>query len=1546
MSQLYERIANLSPEQRELLIRRMEGSLVASESMAIPRRKETESAPLSFAQERLWFLSQLMPDNAFYNMPAAIRLTGPLNTTALERTLSEIVRRHEVLRTSFRTIKGRLAQVISPPRNMTLSVVDLRALPTDERETCARHLATEEAQRPFDLTSPSLLRFTLLRLGRQEHVVLLTMHHIVSDGWSVGIFIRELTGLYESFSRGMASPLEELPIQYADFATWQREWLQGPVLDAQVTYWKKQLGGSLPLLKMPTRSARPAVQRYHGAHQSFDLTGDLSDGLKALCRREEVTLFTLLLAAFQTLLYRYSGQEDILVGTPVAGRNRTEVEALIGFFVNTLVMRSDFSGHPTFRQLLARVSRVVREAYASQDLPFEKLVEELQPDRDLSRSPIFEVMFILQNAPTSALKLEGLTMEPLKAETGTSKFDLTLEMGEAGNRMIGSAQYNTDLFETSTIQRLLGNFQTLLEGIVANPDEPVATLPLLAKAERDRLLREWNDTGADYPRASCLHQLFEEQAARTPDAVAVIFEDEQWTYRQLNRRANRLAHYLRTLGVGPEVFVAICMDRSLEMMAGLLGILKAGGAYLPLDPAYPKERMAYVLEDSGAHILLTQRRLAENFSGHRARVLCLDELWETMSDGDEENPAVGMEAENLAYAIYTSGSTGGPKGVQLPHRAVVNFLNSMRRDLETTSRDVLLAVTTLAFDIAGLELFLPLMVGARVVLASREVATDGAQLAERLNLHGATMMQATPATWRLLLAVGWQGRADLKILCGGEALLDDLARQLAERGSALWNLYGPTETTIWSTIFRMKPGFDSVTVGRPIDNTELYLLDAALQPVPVGVPGELYIGGDGLARGYLNQPETTGAKFIPHPFASAPGARLYKTGDLARYLPGGEVEILGRLDHQLKLRGYRIELEEIEGLLAQHPAVLETVVVAKEYGPGDKRLVAYLVPNTQYQVAQEMDIWTAWQHEQVSKWQTVWDKTFDQATAQSDPTLNINGWNSSYTSQPFAQEEMRDWVELLVERVLSLKPRRVLELGCGTGLLLFRIAPHCVEYCGTDFSPSALNHIREQLTKPGRELPQVRLRQALAEDFAEVEPGAFDLVLLNSVIQYFPTTDYLLRVLAGALRAVAPGGAVFLGDVRSLPLLRAFHTSVQLQQSPASLSHAQLQQRVQKRLTQEQELVFDPAFFTALKRHLPQLSQVEIHLKRGRYHNELTKFRYDVILRSGGGASTAQDVKWMDWEQDGLTLTGLRRLLVGSEPELLGVLGVPNARLQSEARILQLLSEPDEYRTVEEILSALKGEQLETGVEPEDIWDLSARLPYAVNICSAAGDDGRFDLMFKRQDARAAFDAQLFPSFAAESDESRPLSSYTNNPLQEKLLHRLDPELRSFLLAKLPEYMVPSSFIMLDSMPLTPNGKVNRQALPDQDGLRPQLETAYVAPKSEVERAIAGIWQEALHLEKVGLHDNFFDLGGHSLLMVQVQSGLQEIFGQEISLIDMFKCPTVSLMTRYFRSEQRESPSLQESQVRAATRLQSMNRQRQLRRTKRASVRQAGASDE
>jgi len=908
--------------------------------------------PLSFAQQRMWFLNQIEGENAAYHLAGTIKITGALQVDVLEQSFREIIQRHEALRTTLKNLDGQPIQVISPTVTFTLPPIDLRGIPKAEREAEAQRLVIEEAQRLFDLVQGPLLRVTLLQLGDAEHLLLLVMHHIVSDGWSIGrVLFHELNLLYDAFSKGQASPLPELPIQYADFALWQRQYLQGETLNKELSYWKQQLDGAPTLLQLPTDRPRPPVQTFRGATQLFILPNTLTKALKALSQQTQSTLFMTLLAAFNTLLYRYTGADDILVGSPIANRNRTEIEGLIGFFVNTLVLRTDLSSNPSFRELLKRVQEVTLGAYAHQDLPFEKLVEELQIARDLSYPPLFQVMFILQNFnfPKTNLELPGLTLSPLeRVETKTAQFDLTLDLVETKSGLTGRLEYNSDLFEAATIARMVGHFQTLLEGIVANPDQHLCDLPLLSAAEQHQLWEEWNQTAADYPKNACIHQLFEAQVERTPNAVAVVFEDEQLTYRELNQRANQLAHYLKTLGVKPEVLVGICLERSIEMVVGLLGILKAGGAYVPLDPAYPQQRLALMVSDAQMPVLLTQKRLLSRLPSHQAQVVCLDTDWYTISQESPDNPTSSTTPENLAYVIYTSGSTGKPKGVQIPHGGVVNFLTSMQRQPGLTQTDVLLAVTSISFDIAALELYLPLITGARVALVSREVASDGKQLIEQLTTAGATVMQATPATWQMLLAAGWQGSPQLKILCGGEALPRDLAEQLLARGAAVWNLYGPTETTIWSTVCQVeatKLVKATVPIGSPIANTQVYLLDTSGQPVPIGIPGELHIGGAGLARGYLNRPELMAQRLIHHPVAG----RLYKTGDLARYLADGTIEYIERIDHQVKLRGFRIELGEIESLLRQHPAVEQAVVILREDEPGNKRLVAYIVGQVSFE---------------------------------------------------------------------------------------------------------------------------------------------------------------------------------------------------------------------------------------------------------------------------------------------------------------------------------------------------------------------------------------------------------------------------------------------------------------------------------------------------------------------------------------------------------------------------------------------------------------------
>ena len=1494
MNSLKERIASLSPAKRALLEMKLKSKAahVAPADQAIPKRENLRLPPLSFAQQRLWFLDQLEPGKSLYNIPRIVRISGALNVTAIKRSLDEIVRRHESLRTIFAVSNGKPSQLILSKESADLSIIDLTGFPVDMREAEADRVLTEESRRPFDLAAGPLFRSSLLRLSENDHILLLTMHHIVSDGWSAGILYRELRVLYESFSSGKPSPLPKLPVQYADFAVWQRNWLKGETLEKQLAYWAKQLEDAPAALELPADRPRPSIQTFCGSKESLTLPKRLSESLNGLSRSEGVTLFMVLLAAFQTLLHRYSGQEEIIVGSPIAGRNREEIEGLIGFFVNTLIMRANFRGDPTFRRFLGQVKETALGAYAHQDLPFEKLVEDIQPERSLSQTPLFQVMFILQNAPREKRELSGLELHTLAVSTNTAKFDLTLFVFEDADVISLQLEYSTDLFEPKTIIRLLAHFEVLLEAIVANPERRVSELPLLTEPERWQLLVEWNHTAREFSQQDCVHQLIEAQVKRRPEKVAVVFEDEQISYGELNGRANKLARHLRKHGVGPEVLVGICVERSLEMMVGLLGILKAGGAYVPLDPAYPRERLSFMLENAGVTVLLTQQRWLEVFPEYGGQVVCLDEDWREIERENDGELAINNTPENLAYVIYTSGSTGKPKGVQISHRAVINFLRSMQQRPGLHESDALLSVTTLSFDIAGLELYLPLVVGARLVVVSREVAADGRQLAEQLTRPGVSVMQATPATWRMLLDAEWQGNEHLKVLCGGDMLPRELAEQLQAKSGELWNLYGPTETTIWSTVEEIESVESGVSIGRPIANTKVYILDPHLEPVPIGVAGELYIGGAGLARGYLGQPELTAEKFIPDPFGEVAGGSLYRTGDLARYLADGRIEHLGREDHQVKVRGFRIELGEIESVLAEHPEVRESVVIARDDGPGNPQLLAYVVRNHDHKNSDQLI--SELESEQVSQWQVVWDQTYQETDAPEDPSFNISGWNSLYTGSPIPAEEMREWVDATVERVLALRPKRVLEIGCGTGLLLFRISPHCDQYLGTDSSPAALRYIQQQLSVSGNELPQVTLLQRVADDLSAIGIEAFDVVILNSVVQYFPSVDYLVRVLEGALKVVRPGGSLFLGDLRSLRLLDAFHTSVQLHDARSSSSVNELRQRAQKEAAQEKELVLDPGLFAAIKSHLPQINRVEIQLKRGRYRNELTKFRYDAILHIGNGPVPRVEGRWLHWQKDLPDIAALSQMLIESRPEILGVTGLLNARVAEDVRALELIIAEDAPGTVAELRKALSQFSIAGTVDPEDLWILGNELGYDVELKWGAESRYNCDLVLRRRGTPVTELAPLDQRRAEVKPDEKSWTRYASNPLQAEIARNLVPELRRLLTEKLPEHMMPSAFVLLDALPLTANGKINRRALPVPGESRPELEADYVAPRTPAEELLAAIWGEVLKLNQIGVNDDFFQLGGHSLLATQVISRIREQFSVELPLRYLFEFPTVA----------------------------------------------------
>jgi amino acid adenylation domain-containing protein len=893
---------------------------------------------LSFGQINLWFLDAYEGTGLAWLRPYLIEIRGEIAPGQVRAALSRIVLRHEPLRTVIHNEKGNPRPYLLAAGPVPLEFRDWRGTAADD--AAVLEACRQEAARPFRLDSDLLLRAGLHRLEDRRWWLLVVIHHVASDGWSSQILLRELGHLL----RGEALEPDPLPVTYSGYARRQRRLLSGERLESLAGYWRRQLEGAPGILDLPLDFPRPGLQTFHGKAVSATLSPDLTARLNELARHRGATLFMTLLAGWKSLLARLCGSVDICVGVPMAGRTRLEWEPLIGLFMNTLPLRSKLDGDPEFCEILERVRETCLQASIHQDLPFEKLVETLQPRRSAAHTPWFQVIFQLRNFPKSVPEAGGVALRQLEFDHDRVVTDLNFEITETAQGLVCRLFYNTALFTEQSAARMLQRFEALFLGAVEAPETRLSQLPLLTAGERSQLLTDWNATEVSYPRDLCVHQLFERQAERTPDAIAVVFGHRRLTYRELNQRSNRLAHHLRNLGVNTEDPVAICVERSLEMVVGLLGILKAGGAWVPLDPAYPRERLDFILEDTQARIVLVQQRLRESLTERPIRAVCLDTEWEEIARSAAANPVTAVRPGHSAYVIYTSGSTGRPKGVPISHRAFVNFQLSMLQSPGLTAVDALLAVTTISFDIAGLELFLPLITGARVVVADQDAVVDGKRLAADIREHAITVMQATPATWRLLLESGWAGSTKLKALCGGEALSRELANQLLSRVESLWNLYGPTETTVWSTLHRVEPGTEPVPVGRPIANTQIYILDSWLQPVPVGVAGELCIGGDGLARGYLNRPELTAEKFVTHPFSAEPDARIYRTGDLARYRPDGNVELLGRMDHQVKIRGFRIELEEIEAILIQREDVSQCVVAAPADSAGEKRLTAYVVP--------------------------------------------------------------------------------------------------------------------------------------------------------------------------------------------------------------------------------------------------------------------------------------------------------------------------------------------------------------------------------------------------------------------------------------------------------------------------------------------------------------------------------------------------------------------------------------------------------------------------
>jgi len=1002
-----------------------------------------------------------------------------------------------------------------------------------------------------------------------------------------------------------------------------------------------------------------------------------------------------------------------------------------------------------------------------------------------------------------------------------------------------------------------------------------------------------------FPRDYCIHELFEQQAERTPDAIALVVDEDTHTYSELNARANQLAHYLTAHGVGPEMPVGICVERSLEMIVGLLGTLKAGGAYVPLDAAYPSERLMFMVADSGMRILLTQQHLARNLVKQDVEVVVLDDR--TLVGASGENPANDCAPENLAYVMYTSGSTGTPKAVGIPHRGVARLVKETNY-AQFDSEQVFLQFAPLSFDASTFEIWGSLLNGARLVLMPPGSASL-AELGAAVKRYNVTTLWLTAGLFHQMVEEEMENLQGLtQLLAGGDVLsaphVEQVARELDH--CQLINGYGPTENTTFTCCCRIRADetFDgNVPIGLPISNTQVFILDEAMQPVAAGTPGELYIAGDGLARGYLNDAVLTAQQFVPHLFSANAGARLYRTGDSVRRLDDGRIEFLGRLDQQVKLRGYRIELGEIEAALVQHPSVREAVVVAR--GEGDsKRLVAYIVHEETRAGAEHFD------SRHVEQWRALYDETYQQSAANLQPTFNTVGWNSSYTGQPIPEEEMREWVEQTVERILSLRPRKVLEIGCGAGLLLFRIAPHCEIYHGTDFSAGVINQLKAHLEESPKDFEHVTLSQKEATDFSDLPADSFDVVILNSVTQYFPNVDYLVKVLDAAVKVTSPGGAIFIGDVRNLDLLEAFHASVELHKASRAVSIQELGRRVRRALREEDELLIEPVFFRAVTKDFEKTCSVEVMPKLGRYENEMTKFRYDVVLRILPPVSDGEPTKWRDWKREGLDLERLGKILRDGDAEIVAIGDVPNARTLLESTTCRLIADPNFTGTIADLREALAASG-ESGVDPAHLLALGQATSHTVHLnWGHSNADGRYDVVFKKIGHSLA---DSIPQRWKRWEGKTSWAEYGNQRSQKSSFVSLVPELRSFLLKKLPGYMAPSAFVFLDRLPLTPNGKVDRKALPQPERTRPELEQAFVGPRSHEEEVLSSAWAEVLGIDRVGVYDNFFELGGHSLLATQICARIRELFSVRVSLRDFFAEPTIAALASAIEKNRADS---------------------------------------
>ncbi|MER5774144.1 amino acid adenylation domain-containing protein [Streptomyces sp. NPDC002039] len=1475
--------------------------------------------PLSFAQQRLWFLNRLQGPSATYNIPLAVRLTGELDTGALRAALGDVVTRHEALRTVFTELDGVPCQRVldgadAVPRLIT---AEPAAGELDAAVTAA-------AGHVFDLTRDVPVRAWLFAAGPARHVLVLVVHHIAADGWSMRPLWRDLSTAYAARRAGGSPQWEALPVQYADYTLWQREVL-GEAHDPeslwsrQVTHWKRALADLPERIELPADRPHPEQSTHRGRALPFRWDAALHASVVKLARTCQASPFMVVHAALTALLSRLGAGADVPVGIGIAGRTDQTAEDLVGFFVNTLVLRVDTSGRPTFRELVRRVRDESLQAYAHQDLPFESLVDILNPTRTLSHQPLFQVALAWQNTPQGHLTIPGLEASVVTVDTGTSKVDLSFHLTEqhAGDHVPagieGLLEYSTDIFDQATAEALALRLRLLLQAAVSDADRTVDAIELLTVEEHRAVLSAGTGAVRDVPQA-VFPDMFEERVASDPQAIALMYADESLTYGEVDAEANRLARLLVADGVGPEQVVALAFPRSPRLVIAILAVLKAGAAYLPLDPDYPADRLAFMLTDSAPTLLLTVNGTADALPDTGVRRILLDDPTTVAAVGGFSDVAL-TNAERSApllprhpsYVIYTSGSTGTPKGVVVTHFGLphVTALQVERFGARPGSR--VLQFASISFDSAVWELCFALLSGATLVMAPADRLLPGEPLAATCAAYAITHLTLPPTSLAAMPADGLP--LDITLIVAGEASTAGLVEAWAP-GRKMINGYGPTEATVGVTMTDpLTPDGQAPPIGYPNPNAGAYVLDESLHPVAPGVRGELYVTGPGLARGYLGRPGLTAQRFVANPFGR-PGERMYRTGDVVRRRADGQLDFLGRADDQVKIRGFRVELGEVESALLAHPDVAQAAVIVREDQPGNKRLVGYVVPAPATGRAEGDEA-----GEHVEEWRDIYDAIYEQDPEVATVGEDFAGWNSSYDGEPIALEEMREWRRATVERIHGLGARRTLEIGVGSGLLLAHAAPRCEAYWGTDISAPVIDRLKRQVSGHPDLADRVHLSCQAADDFSGLPSGYFDTIILNSVIQYFPHADYLTGVLRSALELLAPGGRILIGDVRNLRLVRALRTAVQLHRASATAQPADVRRAVAHDLLLEKELLVAPEFFTSLADRLPDLAGVEVGLKPGRHHNELTRHRYDVVLHKRPLEAAAPDpegspghdhapelrLSWGEQDDDGPSTTAdLESLLRASHPAGVHVVGIPNLRLTGELTALHLLGAGGSVGDARRALD----DRGTSAIDPEAVRRVGEELGYRTFTTWSSTGDGSFDALFLAPDLLTG----EVPTRALRLAPVAPaaLGPLTNHPAASPQITALGGVAREFAGERLPQHMVPSAVVVLPELPVTANGKLDRRALPAPE---PAAGTSR-PPLTPVEQVLCDLYAQVLGVQLVGAEDDFFDLGGHSLLATRLISRIRSTLGAELQIRTLFKAPTPAELARALNQSDAARPAL------------------------------------